>query len=380
MRRAGLLPAVAFAATVATGAAGAADPAGDALDAAAALREAVGALQSAEKAKDRVAALTGTIGAYEEGLAALRESLRRLTVRERELAGATEAEEERLGRILGAMAAAGRLPDAPLLLHPGGPAAAVRTGMLLSATAEALDAEADRLRVALAEIRTIRDARAEAAATVQAGLVAAQGARTALSQAVQEREGLPRRFLDDPEELQQLVADVTTLEDFARGISAMETDIGAPLADFAAAKGVLPLPVLGHVLRKAGEADAAGIARPGLVLATEPSALVTAPWPATIRYRGPLLDYRNVMILEPAEGYLLVLAGLGVVYGETGDVLDAGAPLGLMPDDADRISPNGTGQSDGAGAGSTGTLYMELRQGDDPVDPAPWFSETKEDD
>ncbi len=51
-------------------------------------------------------------------------------------------------------------------------------------------------------------------------------------------------------------------------------------------------------------------AAPALLIATRPAALVTAPWPATIRYRGPLLDYGNVMIVEPSSGYLLVLAGL----------------------------------------------------------------------
>ena len=61
-----------------------------------------------------------------------------------------------------------------------------------------------------------------------------------------------------------------------------------------------------------------------------PRALVTAPWPATIRYRGPLLDYGNVMILELGSGYLLILAGLETVYGEVGDVVPAGAALGLM--------------------------------------------------
>ena len=55
-------------------------------------------------------------------------------------------------------------------------------------------------------------------------------------------------------------------------------------------------------------------------------AVVTTPWAATIRYRGPLLDYGNVMIVEPARGYLLVVAGLSEVFGETGDVLAAACP------------------------------------------------------
>jgi septal ring factor EnvC (AmiA/AmiB activator) len=57
--------------------------------------------------------------------------------------------------------------------------------------------------------------------------------------------------------------------------------------------------LLGTILRQFNEADAAGVARPGVVLATHPNALVTTPWPASVRYAGPLLDYGNVIILEP---------------------------------------------------------------------------------
>jgi len=114
------------------------------------------------------------------------------------------------------------------------------------------------------------------------------------------------------------------------------------------------------------------VRRPGILIAARPQALVTAPWPATIRYRGPLLDYGNVMILEPGAGYLLVLAGLGTVYGETGEVVAAGAPLGLMGGEPRPAGPAASG-GEGAGARDTETLYLELRQGAEPVDPADWF-------
>jgi septal ring factor EnvC (AmiA/AmiB activator) len=80
------------------------------------------------------------------------------------------------------------------------------------------------------------------------------------------------------------------------------------------------------------------------------------------------------MILEPGDGYLLVLAGLDVVYGEVGDVVPSGAPLGLMGGTAATTEEFVTGVPDGAGGRDTETLYMELRQGAVPVDPLPWFA------
>ncbi|MFZ5709922.1 MAG: murein hydrolase activator EnvC family protein [Pseudomonadota bacterium] len=344
----------------------------DAAAAAEALRAAIAALDAARGESDRIAALTRTIGAYEDGLAILRESLRRSALREARIRSDWEARRARIGQVLGALAAMEDLPVPFLLAHPDGPQAAVRSGLLLSAAAPALRDEAAALARDLDVVRALRAERSGAMDVLQRGLVAAQEARTALSQAMQDRTDLPKRFLEDPEELRLLVAGVATLDEFASGLAKMESDIGPPMEDFAGAKGRLPLPVRGSVLRRAGEADAAGIRRPGLVIATRPAALVTAPWAATIRYRGPLLDYGNVMVLEPAQGYLMVLAGLGTVYGETGDVLSAGAPVGLMPgaetEGAQLLAPVVPGDAE-----RSETLYLELRMGSDPLDPSDWF-------
>lgn len=341
------------------------------------LRAAIEALKAAESGKDRIAALTATIRAYETGLAALRDALRGAAVREAEIAASFEARREEIGQLLGVMSTMERAPVPLLLLHPSGPLGTARSEMILSAVAPALQGEADKLKAELTEMRNIRELQQETAAMLERGLEAVQTARTTLAQAIQDRTDLPRRYLDDPEDLKVLVDNAETLDAFATGLSDMETDIGAPLEDFAAAQGTLPLPVFGQLLRKAGEADAAGIVRPGLLVAARPAALVTTPWPATIRYRGPLLDYGNVMILEPERGYLLVLAGMGSVFGNTGDVLAAGAPVGLMGGE-ELASASGGGNEEGSGAGGTETLYIELRLDGATIDPGPWFAETKD--
>ena len=358
----------------------AADPAASGAEAAATeLRSAIEALNAAEGSRERVAALTRTIQAYENGLGVLRDTLRRAKAREAEIEASFDTRRDRIGQLLGVMAMMERDPAPLLLLHPDGPLGTARSGMILASVTPALQAEAEMLRGQLEELKRLRALQSDVTATLQRGLDAAQAARAALSQAIQDRTDLPRRFLEDPEELRALVASADSLDAFADGLSVMETDIGAPMGDFEGARGTLALPVHGTLLRRAGEADAAGIRRPGILIAARPGALVTAPWSATIRYRGPLLDYGNVMIVEPASGYLLVLAGLGTVFGETGDVLEAGAPLGLMggvvPGGADAVGP----VEEGGGAERTETLYMELRQGKEPVDPAPWFTDTRED-
>jgi septal ring factor EnvC (AmiA/AmiB activator) len=365
-----------------TGAAFASSEVDSALQAADDLRASITALDAARTKADRVSALTETITAYEAGLGALRDGLRRAAIREREIRAGFDAKRDHIGRLLGVMSTMERSEGPLLLLHPAGPEGSARSGMVLGAVTPALQAEAQSMQGELEEIATLRALQQNAAQVLEGGLASAQAARTALSQAVAERSALPGRYLEDPEDLRHLVESADTLEGFATGLTDLDSDIGPPMEDFEGAKGTLPLPVMGSVLRKFNEADAAGIRRPGLVIATAPAALVTAPWPATIRYRGPLLDYGNVMIVEPAAGYLLVLAGLGTVYGETGDVLARGAPIGLMGGTEPGAQEFGAGfvqaAQIGGGAGRTETLYMELRQGNTPVDPAQWFTQTRD--
>lgn len=380
MRHAGLLSAVAFG--LWAGGVHAQNASESALLAADDLRGAVEALQAAQSSADRVSALTETITAYEMGLGALRDGLRRAAVREEEIKARFDSKRAYLGQLLAVMSTMERSEGPLLLLHPSGPEGSARSGMVLADVTPALQREAEVLRVDLEEIANLRAVQESAANTLRDGLASVQSARSSLSQAVADRSSLPERYLEDPEELRALVESADTMEGFATGLADLDVDIGAPMEDFEAAKGTLHLPALGTLLRRAGEADAAGIRRPGMIFATEPAALVTAPWPATIRYRGPLLDYGNVMILEPEDGYLLVLAGLGTVYGATGDVLSKGDPVGLMGGSEPAAEEFGAefvaAASEGAGAGRSETLYMELRLGGKPVDPGSWFIETKD--
>ena len=350
------------------------DVARAAAKASAALQASVEALDKAEGSKDRVAALTKTIKAYEAGLGAMREALRQAELRENTLTLQFESKRGRLAQLLGVLSSLDADQGPLLLLHPGGPLGTARSGMMLADVAPALQREAEVLRQDLQELADLRSLQKAAGETLTNGLEAAQKARAALSQAISDRTDLPKRFAEDPEALKNLLESADTLDAFSSGLSPQDSTVQG----FADARGTLPWPVLGPVILLPGETDAKGVTRPGVTLATRPLALVTAPWAATIRYRGPLLDYGNVMILEPGAGYLLILSGLETVYGEVGDVVGAGQPLGLMGGAAagstDILSEN----ADDGGASATETLYLEVRQKADPVDPMEWFEPNEE--
>jgi murein hydrolase activator len=352
-----------------------ADPALTAQRAAAMLERAALGMAEADAARYRVDALSETIRAYEEGLAALREGMRRAAVREQSIEIVFEVEQERLGRLLGVLQSMQRAPAPLLLIHPSGPMGTARSGMILSDVTPAVAAEATALRDQLRELALLRTLQREAETQLAEGLSGVQQARVALSQSMAERRALPPPFAQDAEALQDLLGNAETLDSFAIAMRTVDL-VGPPLPeqpDFTQAMGDLPFPVRGRVLRGFGASDAAGIARPGLILATEPRALVTAPWPATVRYAGPLLDYGNVTILEPQGDYMLILAGMGELYIRSGDLLSEGAPVGLMGGEAPNREELITQNVQAAGGDLSETLYIELRVAAEPVDPTPWF-------
>ncbi len=347
-----------------------ADPATDAERAANQLLEASEKLSSASTRSDRVAALTSTIRAYEGGLAALRTAVLNAQTREKVLQLQLDARDDQLARVLAVLSTLQTAPETFLLLHPSGPLATAQAGMVAADVAPALQAELADIKAILSELQTLKAVRIGAAETLTNSLKGVEDARTALTQAINDRTPLPSRFSEDDAAMVALVEAAETLDAFAANL---EPSANGSATGFADAKGTLALPVAGRILRQAGEKDAAGVARPGWLIATEPRALVTAPRASTVRYSGPLLDYGNVIILEPESGYLLVFTGLGDVFVDRGAIVGSGTALGLMPGIATIAGDILTGISEGGGQEASETLYIEVREAKTPVDPAEWF-------
>ncbi len=337
------------------------------------LRDAATLLEVAQTKSDRVAALTETVQAYEDGLIAMRDGLRQAAIREQSLIAQLDAKSVEVSRLLGVLQSIERAPAPLLLLHPSGPLGTARGGMMTADVTPALQSEVESLRAQLSEVAILRTLQDRATSTLQDGLDGAQSARAALGQAISERTDLPRRFVGDQIQMQLLLASTQTLDAFAQGLAeTVPSDAQTPTE--IAGKGALTSPVRGTILRRAGTPDAAGVVRPGVILAARPRALVTSSTPATVLFTGPLLSYGNVVILEPAANIMFIYAGLGEVYAAPGDVIDAGAPLGLLGGETGVVDDFLTQSDEVSSSNATETLYLEVRDGQSPVDPGDWFA------
>ena len=332
------------------------------------LQSAAFLLDRANSARDRVRALTETVTAYESALDAIRGGLRIATIKETRLSLQLDAKRDRIERLVAVLQSIGKAPEPSLLLHPEGPTGTARAGMILADVTPSLQKEAEALAAELRALSDARNIRQTALDNLKEGLIGAQKARIELSKAISDRVDLPRTFTEDPVQTALLLSSTQSLEDFAAGLNSIpDGELAGAIPDVSGLKGTLPLPALGAILRRYNEADAAGITRPGLILATRAGAVVTTPTAATVRYRGPLFDYGNVMILEPSQETLFVFAGLDTVYGETGEVIPAGHAVGMM---------QGAGELSASVQSGTRseTLYIEVREKNVPVDPLNWFT------
>ena len=333
-------------------------------------------LERSKSAKARISALTDAILSFEESLSLARDSLRQISVLEARAQQKLSLEEEAYAELIGVLLSIDKSPIQAELLHPDGPMATVRGGMLIADLLPALQEKVHSLRSDLEAARYLSELQYQVTLDLKSGLVALQETRAALGRAIADRDDLPKRFVEDPAQTAILLAAADTLDIFADGLSLIaKNEAEGSLPDITTRKGTLPMPVQGKVIRYFNEADAAGIKRPGIVVATSDNALVRTPTAATIRYRGPLLDYGLVSILEPQQDILYILAGLSTVYGDIGEVLPAGSPVGLMGISEIFDEKNLIGTFNKSGGLRGETIYIEVRVNKAPENPLTWFEE-----
>ena len=339
------------------------------------LAETASLLKQAEP-DERLAALGRAVSAHEAALAAYRGAFRALGVREAELLGGIDADRGELQRLLGALQSLSRAPESALFAYPGGPVNAARSATLLAGISDPLDARITELRNRLDQLQTLRDGQDLARAELRGTLGGLQALRTETAKA-QRRGRTPEiSSVDDP--AGWLDRGVRTLDQLASVLDTVFVDspIGLETVAFSEMRGLLPLPVRGNVTSGFGSEDPWGRPGKGLSVAVPAYAQVTAPWDATVRYAGPLIDYGQVIVLEPETDYLLVLAGVGETAVQTGQTVLTGQPIGGMAGPLPETEEFLLEAREGDVQIELETVYIELRHDGRALDPADWFDLT----
>ncbi|MFN3233169.1 MAG: murein hydrolase activator EnvC family protein [Alphaproteobacteria bacterium] len=312
----------------------------------------------------------------EEKITALEADLQALRAREATAVGTLELQAGQLSDSLAAMQMLSRQPSATLLLRPASIPDTARTAILLDHLRGHLTREADALREQVRVVQalqisieeeqtTLREGMAALAAGQErlAGLVADRKARQAsLGQQITEQQARQQALAEEAESLEALIKKIEE-EAAARDRFA---GTGEPLdtVPFSTAKGSLPLPAAGAIVRTFGQPGRGGRPSRGVYMETRPQGQVSAPWDGRVVFAGPFRDYGLLLIIDHGEGYHSLLAGMSVVDVVASQWVLAGEPIGQM-------GKNVTGAADNAKP----RLYIELRQDGRSINPLPWLAE-----
>jgi septal ring factor EnvC (AmiA/AmiB activator) len=315
-----------------------------------------------------------------------------------------------LAEVLAALQRMGRNPPPALLVTPEDALASVRSAILLGAVVPGIRHETENLA---ADLKALAGVRKEIGAQKQAlgdDMTARLEEERRMNMLIVEKQKLKQRsateLASERRKAEQLATQATSLEGL---IGSIESEIASARDAAAAAKAEeenrrrmseaqrtearelansttpdknriapayafsdlqkkLALPVAGSILRKFGDADGTGHSLQGMMLETNAGALVTAPSDGWIVFAGTFRSYGQMIILNPGDGYHVVLSGLEGVTVQQGQFVVAGEPLGTM---GNKRVASATAL---ALETERPTLYIEFRKDGKPVDSRPWWT------
>ncbi len=305
-----------------------------------------------------------------------------------------------LAEVLGALQRMGLNPPPAILVTPDDALASVRSAILLGAVVPELRHETEALLADLAELARVASSieaekkRLTAAFTEQLAekrrldlLVAEKqrlqnereadlGAETARAQELageaKSLKGLIASLEQQAAEAEKARIARSRRENRDAELAAIpipEDNRLATAAPFPALKGQVALPVVGKISRNFGEPDGNGGVMLGDMVATQSTAIVTAPSDGSVLYAGPFRSYGQLLILNAGDGYHVVLAGMSRISVSPGQPVLAGEPVGAMGEArVASVSAQDPGNA-------TPELYVEFRKDGKPVDPAPWWAD-----
>lgn len=145
----------------------------------------------------------------------------------------------------------------------------------------------------------------------------------------------------------------------------------SPAIPFGDARGQLPAPVSGAVVKLFGSGDGFGGLEKGQSFKTFRKASVVSPTDGWVSYAGPYRTYGQLLIINAGGGYYVVLAGMSSVNVDAGQFVLMGEPVAFMGEKSARS----------AAAIAIGAvdpvLYVEFRKDGIPIDPGPWWTKSE---
>jgi septal ring factor EnvC (AmiA/AmiB activator) len=308
-----------------------------------------------------------------------------------------------LAEILAALQRMGRRPPPAMLVRPEDALTSVRSAILLGAIVPDLRDAADKLANDLRTLVSLRQDQEHERDRLRADATALVEGRARitllLEQKRAERAASAEALANEEQRATALAAQATSLRDLIARLESENATAGAaaaaadkaaaiartegggkpakslgkadrlaPAVAFVDAKGLLPMPVSGTIVRNFGDKDGLGGRSQGISVATRPGGQVSSPTDGWVVYAGPFRSYGQLLIINAGDGYHVLLAGMERTDVQLGQFVLAGEPVAVMAEP--KLASLGA-----ADVGATQpVLYIEFRKDGTSIDPAPWWA------
>ena len=316
------------------------------------LRADAGAAQGEIAALDRELAALRRDETDDQELAAQRNRLQALGRREASIVADLARARDGQLRLLSALQLMSRRPPPPLLIPADRAVDTVRAAILMKAMAPDLRHRTDALVARQAEVARIRRLAVLSAERLMTTESAQGDRRAEIEQLSARRAALVAVLRADADRAEAATA---TLEARIRALGASPVEATeateATSSRLPAGRSRLTSPVPGTPTLRFGQGPD-GLRSQGWRWSAAAGPVV-APAAARIDHAGPLSGWSQVVILDLGDGWRAVVAGLDSVDVQAGQRVADGQSLGRVEAGDD--------------------VYLELRRGDRPVDPAPFL-------
>ena len=360
--------------------------------------EAMNALREEIELSDRLVIQAKAVRDKEQALTDVRVRLAFLKESKAELALQLASQQDMLSEVLAGLQRLEQNPPPALVVNPHDALEALRSAMMFGAVVPELRHAADTLHNQLAELDNLNVKLVEETRNNEEALEALAEARQVAMAMIDEKkakaESSNRNLTIERQKSAALAEQATSLkqlivrlaEEKAKQLAAQtkaeaeaeqlrlaaeeaeRQRLAAPPIAFSLAKGQLHYPAQGQLFSGFGMETTLGTKLDGIVIAVQPASQVITPTGGKIEFAGKFRGYGEMLIVNPGEGYLLLLAGLGQITTSVGQSVKAGEPVGLMGNNSEGLT-----LTKGLPKQDTPVLYVEFRHKGDPVDPTPWW-------
>lgn len=229
----------------------------------------------------------------------------------------------------------------------------VLTSSVLTGAADNFGDEIERANKQVAELERVRDARAVEKEKLDRTAKKYVSQRNELDKLLRTRSAQNEQLKTKQADLQKKLHDLSAR---AKSISELSAGVGSSemSADARFSRRKLNLPVRGRVVVRYGEKTALGLKSDGWRIRTRGDALVMAPADGVVKFADSFRGFGKVVIMSHKNGYNTVMTNLGSTDVLPEQEVLAGEPVGRMSADKQE-------------------MYLEVRRGNQSVDPARLF-------